>query len=96
MAKRDARFFFLIHQRYLDDNFDIGRGRDVLDMLRYDRAIVESNPPAGFYLFSSLREPTAARWVTSHILVHVCTWKAHEYAPPFGPGSEREWKLYQP
>ncbi len=55
MAKRDARFFFLIHQRYLDDKFDIGRGRDILDMLRYDRAIVKSNPPTGVYLFSSLR-----------------------------------------
>lgn len=35
---------------------------DVLDMLRYDGATVHSNPPDGFYLFSSELGPVIDRW----------------------------------
>ena len=34
----------------------------VLDMLRYDHAVVEHNPPPGYYLLSCEGSPCVERW----------------------------------
>lgn len=43
------------------------RVEEVLDMLRYDGATVQSNPPDGHYLFridDPFRQPNVARWAS--------------------------------
>lgn len=54
-----------------------------LDMLRYDGARVESNPPPGYFLFSITRTdgnepwPTVRRW-ESFGVKHLMVWKDGE------------------
>lgn len=45
--KRNRDWFWIIPRATLDD-MDVP---SVLDMLRYDSAVVQSNPPDGFYMF---------------------------------------------
>ncbi|MCI0349878.1 MAG: hypothetical protein L0Z53_10675 [Acidobacteriales bacterium] len=59
MAKT-KRYWWLIERRHLEEQ----PVSNVLDMLRYDAAQVECNPPSDFYLFSSERTPTVERWAS--------------------------------
>lgn len=63
MARKEKRIYFLIKTTLLEEMIP----RDLLDMLRYDHAVIESNPPPGFYLLSSERYPTEARWKVFHV-----------------------------
>ena len=81
--KTPARFYFLIEAAHLHS---AARGcgiEGILDMLRYDHAIVETNRPSGFWLFSSEREPTHKRWESFGIRIAAVTredWKLHDIA----------------
>jgi hypothetical protein len=71
--KREQRWFFLIETEHLNK---AARGcgvEGVLDMLRYDHAVVENNRPGGFWLFSSEREPTHKRWLSFGIRIAAVT-----------------------
>ncbi len=49
MAKIERRWFWMIERRRFDDM----TAHDALDVVRYDRARIECNPPTGYYLFST-------------------------------------------
>ena len=64
-----TRFYFLIDREHLE-KAAVGCGLNgVLDMLRYDQAVVASNPPAGYWMFASDNRPTVARWASFGIIV---------------------------
>ena len=58
-----VRHFYLIEKEHLRSATFGGAGVEgVLDMLRYDGALVESNAPAGYWLLSAESHPEVARW----------------------------------
>ena len=60
--KKETRYYFLIEQATLRKAVRSCGFDSLLDMLRYDRAIVEHNAPVGYWLFSSPHTPTIDRW----------------------------------
>lgn len=49
----------------------------VMDMLRYDNAMVSSNPPVNTYLLRSERPPTVARWQSFGITIDNITTRTY-------------------
>ena len=81
MAKGEKRFYFLIERDHLSKACRGCGVEGVLDMLRYDGVRVEGNAPGGCWLFSSLSEPTRARWASFGIRLAAVTVKAHASFP---------------
>ncbi len=79
MAKMKKRFWYIIDR----DHLEAQQVSTVLDMLRYDQAILHSNPPPGYYLFSCPQAPCVERWNAFLIGIHQYTRGAQEF-PPFG------------
>ena len=70
--KKEKRYWFAARR----DAIDALSAADVMDMLRYDSARVECNPPDGMYLMSKVQEggyppPTVDRWASFHVQIHV-------------------------
>lgn len=80
-AKRVAakRYFWLIERDPL--NHAVCGISGILDMLRYDHATVEPNPPRGFYLLASPGPPTVARWASFGVKVAYVPARATEDSP---------------
>jgi len=83
MAKAEKRFYFLIGRDHLSKACRGCGVEGVLDMLRHDGATVHGNAPGGCWLFTSLGEPTRARWASFGIRIAAVTMKAHEFFPGF-------------
>lgn len=70
--KKEKRYWFAARR----DAIDALSASDVMDMLRYDQARVECNPPEGFYLMSKLQQggyppPTADRWTSFGVRIYM-------------------------
>lgn len=55
---KSKRFYYTIKKTSLED---LGVA-SVLDMLRYDQAVIHYNPPKGMYLLSNESGPCHDRW----------------------------------
>lgn len=56
---------------------------DVMELLRYDAARVECNPPSGFYLMSKLQtggyaEPHEAHWKSFGVRIYIFGVRQHQ------------------
>lgn len=70
--KIEKRYWYVARR----ESIDALTASDVMDMLRYDAARVECNPPDGLYLMSKLQsggypEPCAARWESFGVRIYV-------------------------
>ena len=61
---KTQRFYFLIDREHLEKAAKGCGLNGILDMLRYDQAVVASSPPAGYWMFVSDNRPTVARWAS--------------------------------
>jgi hypothetical protein len=72
MPKIEKRYWYVARR----DEIDALSASDVMDMLRYDAARVECNPPSGFYLMSKLEQggylpPSIDRWKSFHVRIYI-------------------------
>ena len=75
MAKPIKRYFYLIERKTLNEADVSG----VLDMLRYDHATVEPNPPAGYYMLAASGPPEIRRWESFGIKIAFVPARASEW-----------------
>lgn len=63
MSRQPTRYWFTIPTEDIVKEVEIQGVEGLLDMLRYDHAVVEGNAPGGYHLFSiEGHEPEVARW----------------------------------
>lgn len=85
-AKVTRRWFYLLERQHFDDM----TAHDAIDILRYDGARPECNPPTGHYLFSTAAThgPNLERMRSYHL---VPVWSAVCDADC---GSSRAWEWF--
>ena len=72
MPKKDKRYWYLARR----DEVARLEPHDIMELLRYDAARVECNPPEGFYLLSKLetggyQEPNADHWKSFGVRIYM-------------------------
>lgn len=79
MPKPEKRYWYAA----LCEEIEALSAHDLMDMLRYDAARVECNPPFGFYVMSKAEAggyppPNASRWASFQVLVVVVSIGTHQ------------------
>ncbi len=79
MAQVEKRYWYLARKESVE-SLEV---HDIMELLRYDAARVECNPPSGFYLMSKLQtggyqEPSVAHWKSFGVRIYIYGVRQHQ------------------